>query len=290
MAMTELIKQTANDDMFHDFSENVIMLMFGGFILLRNDLPHFHMFKLFSLAVVIYESLMASLAVYAMILTSFNKGIVMTLAQILLVWFGLTIVRLLFCLAADDYKAARHTIKEGVFIYSEVNICGQEIKKKYVKQITFLIECYIKAVLFTCGSLSCTPIFRFLFLQEDDTMDPRVNVYLPEPVYMPFNTRTILGYIAAFVMIVLFTLTTFSSAVCHATVVLSTALQLVAQLEVLNQSLMNIEQRAYMKLKANSFSRITNISADNLFFRTDFQRCLYLCLRENILHHQAILR
>lgn len=190
-------------------------------------------------------------------------------------------------------KGILKSLKEGFFVYEreEDNEIYFKIKRERVKEIRLLSSVLINMTYVASAANALqTPIVHY-FGSSKSTEDDKINTDLPFPIYMPFNTTTVHGLTVAAVVINVWLFIFFLPIVCSVIVYYSLGLQLIAQMNILHYSLKNIENRAVLKYK---FEYNVKIIDDNclqkLYDNSDFQRCQYLCLRDNIKHHQAILR
>ena len=112
---------------------------------------------------------------------------------------------------------------------------------------------------------------------------------LPIPVYLPFDTSTTSGFVLGYWIniVALFYLVVITASTQQ--IFLSIMEQMIAQFQILNLSVTNIQTRAYWE-----YTRGTNFCNDtskDLFYRTkEFQQCVSRCLTRNIRHHQTLLR
>lgn len=282
----------SQDETIHDFSSvPIIMQIFGGYVLLKKRDPKICLYILCSLLIFLFEIFMAGLYVTSIFRSSFDKGITMQLGQILIFWIGSIAARAIFIYTIDSIEIADILLNDGLFSYEGIEVDEINIKKLTVGKIKLFLSIYSKLLWFTFISLSFgVPLAKYLIFNNEGRSDPFVNKYLPQPIYMPFNTNSVLGYSCALLMVTILLFTMIATALCHAQVTMSTALQFSAQIELLNYSLKNIEKRALAKLIRTGLQIDQNAHIEKLYFLQEFQRFLYLCLKENVIHHQAIIR
>lgn len=273
----------------HDFTAKTLILIIGLYPFLKNKHRYFYLFLFCSAIILIFEVFMASMALYGIIIVPDRRPVV-PLYQILFIWTGTIAARLLNVFTFSQLQAALKLLKEGVFVYRSAFKEENDIKKKWVSLVRFIVSLYKNCILATCVLCILGPIAKYIFLRNSQDSEFLLNPYLPQPFYMPFNTSSLAGYPAAFLMVTVFLITTYAGALCHVTVNLSIALQLCAQIDVLNYSLKNIEQRAYAMMLKEYLKNKRKIEIEDLYQNKEFHRCLYLCLRENAIHHQLILR
>lgn len=276
----------------HDFNnERLLMMVLGGYVILRKPTFHFVLNILYLAFVYLVYILLVVTAVATIIYESDKKVTVVRVVQtlcLLLVGISLSASKLV---SENKMKQALKLIRKGVHTYlNEVH--DEEyfkIKKERVDQIRYLMK-YITKLCFSCAFSNTffVPFIQFLTSKED-TRSQLLNPYLPLPLYMPFNTRTYFGYGIAFISNAIFFFFLYATIACLIETYLSTSLQLVAQIELLNASLEKIEQRARLKIYKSS-TKYSALSTSELYDNSEFQRQLYLCLRENVRHHHAVQR
>lgn len=190
----------------------------------------------------------------------------------------------------DSLQEAYILIRRGVYRYAESELNElTEIKSKRMDQLRFLVLWLWRLLLSNAiANAFFIPLIQFI-LHKGDSDKQILNPYLPLPIYMPFNTRAPFGYTVAFLSngVVFYFITV--TVICLEINFLSCTLQLIAQIEILSHSLRNIEKRAGLKLCKDERG-IREIRTSNLYENGEFQKCLYICLRENIRHHQSIIR
>lgn len=293
MSETELSQSSADIDFssVHDFNkEKVLIMVMGGYIVLRKPFSHFILnlvYLLFIFFVFVYLIVMATATI---VFTSFEKVIMVKVLQtVCLLFVGIALPATK--LWTDQHlNEALKLIHRGVHSY--VNEVPDEeyynIKKTRVDRIRSLMPWVTK--LSYCCAFSNTffiPIIQVMSI-NDSTPNQILNPYLPLPIYMPFDTTSYLGFGFAFLTNAIFFFFLYNAIICLIETYLSCMMQVIAQLEIINYSLRNIDKRAYLKLFRGG-TVLTGLTED-LYESVEFQKHLYSCLRENVLHHQAILR
>nr|QQP19780.1 olfactory receptor 85 [Tropidothorax elegans] len=183
-------------------------------------------------------------------------------------------------------------LRSGVYKYEDEpeDKEHERIKSETVNQIRGLTRIFGKFItLVACTNTAFVPLMNFFMIREDGS-DKILNPYLPQPFYMPFDTKTFHGYLFAYVINALFMFILLPLVVCMDTIHLSCTLQLKAQFRILNYSIRNIEMRAVQKLVRNKSVNFSSVSLKDLNQTEEYQDSMYSCLRSNIQHHQAILR
>nr|AXX83012.1 odorant receptor [Yemma signatus] len=178
-------------------------------------------------------------------------------------------------------------IREGIYNYEDgiqldyVNI--RKTRISHAKQMIFILTLlYFSSVVVY---VILFPLFKLVILTHDYQAESNdvINDFLPLLIYLPFNTRTPIGFTVAFFtnsFTLFFMYSTFSA---YIQVFIGCAFQLIAEYEVLNHSILNIEKRARYFFKGKT-------NPTNLFDNIEFQDKLFHCLNQNIIHHQNILR
>lgn len=192
-------------------------------------------------------------------------------------------------------NAASKTIREGIFSY-EGEPPDEEhfrIKKRAVSDVRRLAKIF--STVLVIGAISNTVFVSLMhyFFARDDCPDRPLNPYLPQPLYIPFNTRTTVGFAGGFLINVVYMFLLIGIVSCLFEIYVSSTVQMKAEFEILNYSLVNIERRARL-LYAGGGTGGAPAKAltlpEDLFAAEGFQECLCKCLRNNVLHHHALLR
>nr|AXX83013.1 odorant receptor [Yemma signatus] len=188
-----------------------------------------------------------------------------------------------------DLKETVDILRRGVFRYPKDEGADEVSKKLLVDRITSIqfISKWFTRVVLSGGFANVFFIASVKYLLSSDrdvtsarTLDP----LLPQPVYIPFQTRTNIGYSLG--LAVNCVLLSYICAIVASMdeIYVSFMIQLKAQLELLRISLGRIEERA-MSRCGEKMSR-----SRDLYSSSGFQDSMCLCLRNNIRHHQQILR
>lgn len=228
--------------------------------------------------------------------TATNKELVVeAMHAMVIILFGIWVYVSRFVTQRSLYETI-DTIKSGFFKYE-----GEELETQQVKITEGVVEEARKAttmfsILFFLGGLSnCVgfPLSQWFLVTEEQyeqyikTFNPYLSLY----VYLPFSSRSTIGFISAYIINVLIVVYTFGMAMVSSDVYMSTIIQLKAQLQILNHSIRNIYKRAYKAYLKNYDPKTwTPREPESIYKDIEFQKCLYNCLRENIRHHQLLLR
>lgn len=140
-----------------------------------------------------------------------------------------------------------------------------------------------------CGVcvIAVPPVIEVLTVGVEIPEDAVLNPYLPLPLHTLWNQFTIQGY--ASIYLLMFTATVFVVLELLALSLGYTSFMLIyiTQFKLLNLSILKMEQRAtkrYLRVyKRQDTSR-------NKFSDPMFQECMHFCLKENIQHHQILIR
>nr|QQP19734.1 olfactory receptor 39 [Tropidothorax elegans] len=183
-------------------------------------------------------------------------------------------------------------IRTGVYRYNEIfHKELMEIKGRRISRIRFLVKFVCSGMYFCAFANTTIPLIRLAFAGFDISHEGDVNPFLPFFLYVPFDTRNVRGYLAAYACNGIIMFTMYACFAAHAQLYISCSLQLTLELELLNHSLRNLEKRAYLRLKDSIPSSSQGSSSIlQLYDTSQFQDYLYMSLRENIMHHQTILR
>nr|QQP19765.1 olfactory receptor 70 [Tropidothorax elegans] len=201
---------------------------------------------------------------------------------------GVTLVRYL---VAGKLNEALEILESGVYNYNElIDTEYLRIKRKRVQNIKYMLS--LTTWLFSSCGFAYIVIFPILkpFLVNVDPDNSVINTFLPIPLYVPFDTSETYSYDLMFATNALTLICMYASFASHLQIYISLSILLMAEYEVLNFSLDNIEKRAYMELRKGCDGLKSGSYAQPDFDNTDFEQSLFLCLRRNIIHHQTILR
>lgn len=286
-------QEEVNPETYYDFNkERYFTLILGSYTFIRKP---YWLFILNVLTVVCIQLLYVygvAAGGYTMFVLAEDKS---TMVQtfyalgLMMVSFGLHTGRIL---TSHSLKSVSKLIKSGIYQYNEpFQEDYVEIKKKRTKQLKFLVS-FISNGMFFCAfnNTFFVPLLQVTFGMEQADGGSDLNPYLPFQIYVPFDTRNYLGYMLAFSVNAIIIFTMYATFACHEELYMCTSLQLTTEIEVISYSLRNIEKRAIMRMRKRYVEFSSNAPVQKLYNDPDFQKCLYLCLRENILHHQAILR
>lgn len=271
-------------------TEGFILSVLGGYVELTKPTPLFILCKMYNISMhilYIFLILMSSVTIYMQVKTGERSNLIETanMASYMLVGISFTMLR------TYSVDAVR-LITNGVYRYLEeqpdeeyYNRIKSRVDQKKVWASTFFKLC-IASVFAYC---SIIPVLKY-FTVKGDTPDKLVNPYLPLPIYMPFETRTISGYCTAYTCQALYLFRFHMTLSFVLELYISCTLQLMTEIELFNYFLRNIENRAIKKMaiKHPMFQNINNFSS--IYEIPYFQNCIYTCLRESIIHHQEILR
>lgn len=276
---------------FHPlFLWNHVMMNYCGYVYLKKSNPYRKSFLITSTVITLQDAIFVSLSIYTLIITSFDKDISTQIGMNLAMWTATSLANTILSSVFLKLREAENLLKGGVYRYATSDIGENDIIRKTVKRIRFFLFLFQKATLFTMTLVVIiVPFLKIVFIPKEETSTSTINPYLPAPIYIPFDTNGWCGFIFAMILIGLPMLFVILCIIFHSNLVLSSTLQLCGQFDVLIFSVRNITKRAFLKLIERNV-KFANLSMDDVFMMPEFHRCLYFCLRENILHHQAILR
>lgn len=282
-------KSENNVETVHDYLKQFKwMMFFGGFTRFKKNDKVYPYYFSFRIAMTLYMIYLDIMAVTAAVL-SYGNTIDMFEGFHIGLLSMVTTVGLVISYASDDnLEELYKTTYEGIYNYEErkntysINEEYLEINKKRMKEITVLTHNFYLVILsLGVSNYAFVPVIQYFMVTEDTSGSLR-NPYLPQPFYMPFNTRTVLGFSIGYSINVLFMIIIAANVFCMDTIYVSCVLQMKTQFEILNHSLKNIDKRADLILLSNK--------NNNNKERLDKFDCLVGCLRENARHHQALLR
>lgn len=288
-----ILKQDVNPDTYYDFyTEKYITNVIGGYIILKKPIVVFFTSILCILLVIFLNVCGVALGFYTLIFLAKDKS------EMVQAFYAMGLMGVSIGFHITKYNVNKSLdscskfIRSGVYQYKE--LFQDEIikyKMERIKRIRFLVT-FVGNGMYFCAFMNMfIPLVTLLLSGQVSEKEEVVNPFMPFHIYVPFNTRTTFGYGVAYSLngIVMFTMYACFSA--HAQLYISTTLQLTMELEVLNFALRNITKRAFLRFYDRDIPFHYNESSElHLYSDPGFQRCLYLCLRENIIHHQLILK
>lgn len=290
--MKEDNKETVNETV-HDYNtEYYLVNIFGAHAIFRDGISRFINLLLIICALILDGFVIAMCLVTIIFITDQRTIIVQNSNTIFLVFASIMIPLIKYNVRVP-LKEVLKLLKKGFFIYEdEVNSeVYYNIKRRRVSQIRFICSIFTKlSVVGFLSNVFQQPLLYY-FNVIKSTGDDSINHYLPLPIYMPFNTSSINGFAIASMTLNVWFILFYCMLLSFMILYYSLGFQLIAQIDILNYSIGTIEKRAVFKFKLKSnIENVDSYDIHELYNNFGFQRCHYLCLRENIMHHQAILK
>nr|QQP19763.1 olfactory receptor 68 [Tropidothorax elegans] len=188
----------------------------------------------------------------------------------------------------SDFNEAVENIRSGLYTYfgGEWDSQMEAIQSIGLKNMRSTLMMFSKALV-GWFILFCVlrPIFIF-FIGNGDAKNKPVNPCIMMPLYVPFDTTNNVGFVLVNLLASVPSFYTVLAAICVEETYIGATSNIMIQLKLLNYSVSVIQRRAYSRLK-----KAKDIPVDeDIFGRKDFQDCMYACLRENVRHHQKIIR
>lgn len=280
-----------NVEFVHDyFKELEWFMLIGGYANLNKNDKRYSFYLLYRILMLIFLLFLDIMAATGGVLSygntidmiqAFHIGLLSTVGT-----FG--VITRYF--SDDILQETLQILKDGVFDYNEKEIQKEyaAIKRENVKAIRRMASIFSKMIISVAfTNFLFVPIIQIFVITEGPTKS-LMNPYLPQPFYLPFNTRTFLGYSAAYVINLIFMTFLACNVVCMDVIYISCTSQLKAQFQILNHSLRSIERRAYFMFVDNYNDAFTR----KYFQNNQHERLELLnrCLKQNIRHHQALIR
>lgn len=284
--------EPAKNIVYDFYEENLPLLVIAGFTLIKSRLSLYALNVTFLAVIYFLFFVTFVMSIITVIVAQEQKAVMgqalFTIGTIC-VGVGLTAAN---HLQRKNLRRALKLIRDGIYHYSEgINEEYEDILRKRIREMKFVISFFIK--MFSCcgfGYIAVFPVLKVFLVTEEET-DSSINPYLPIPLYLPFDTSSSWAFSLVFLVNGVTLSCMYASYASHIQIYVTCALQLTAEYEILNHSLENIERRAYFQLKNQDIVHCKNASVNySLYEKPEFQKCLLNCLRENILHHHAILR
>lgn len=212
--------------------------------------------------------------------------------------YVLVTILFLFCYNGMVFNrssiAIMHTIfGQNVYDYMEQNNdIPAAIKAKYVRMKKVINQIVgVASVLLALFIVCVGPLLNNTDVTEITVQHPEngINYDLPIPLWLPFEASNGFAYfIAVAIITVTFTYVFLIKSVVSA-LFYNVAMTMDCQLEILIKSINNIEERAI-----NMYKRNNNLSklpkSYGLYESLEFQKIIEICMKQNIQHHQQILR
>nr|AXX83002.1 odorant receptor [Yemma signatus] len=279
-------QEREDNDFVYDFTSHRILWMFALV----------HKSPLFRLANYGYLGILFGLHGYFLILAVVTISTIqikeLAVAASLFVWIALVNVGLLVSRYSSNgcLEDALGQFQSGVFSYPTRE--GEDPRGAVTRRVLQVrrVVSYFNKFCYFSGSLNTyfIPFLAYLKMNPStvDLSQFPLNPYLPLPLVTPFRTDNLPGYLAALFFESLFMAILWITYMGHQEIFVSVSLQLCGQLELLSESLESLESRARSLLHLPPELP----SDEELYSRPDFQRAMYICFRENVLHHRAIIR
>nr|QQP19714.1 olfactory receptor 19 [Tropidothorax elegans] len=186
---------------------------------------------------------------------------------------------------------AASLLKAGIY---QGEVFDEEVTKvvedavQLVKKISngFAYSCWVCVTL----NLVVHPLTYFLFRYDRGDHQSPVKPFLPYPYYMPFDTSSFVGFSAAYLVTFIATVIIFGNATTSTDMYMSCVTQTTAQLKILNLSLRCLSKRALVLYQREVHDILDTVDAPGILRKDIINRCMVQCLKENIKHHQTIIR
>nr|QQP19720.1 olfactory receptor 25 [Tropidothorax elegans] len=276
----------------HDFlHETYISSLFSGYILFDRSVYR-NLQIVFLVLVFLLTNFQAVLAFNTIIITDFNKMVIVKLIHPLSQHFAGIMLQLAAFQERSQLIYATELLRKGIYEYQEIRNEQRELLKKKMKICRLFVR-LVGNVIYFCivPHAFIVPLFQLLPTAQFDDNNGLLNRYLALPIYMLFDTNSVLGFSAAFTLQTILFVGSLISILDNGELVVSVALQVSAQLDVLKYSLENISHRALLKFKAAK-SKMGDLTRglELPYGSPEFQQYHLICLRENIQHHIEIKR
>lgn len=259
---------------------------------MKEPITNFFLNILFLISITCLHIFITVMSIITLFMFNMDKGTLLQVGQTL-IWLLVTFsARTVWLYSSSNLRTANKLVLSGIFHYNgDPDEDELKIKRKRINQIRITIGIYTKLFwLIFLLTTFLTPIMKWAVISNKDPDTGPVNPYLPQPIYMPFETKSYFGFGVAFLSNMMCFFSMFASFIAHVTITISYSFQLTAQIEVLSHSLKNIEKRAYARFIKGKTPRKSYERGEKLYDIPEYQQCLFLCLKENIIHHNAILR
>ncbi|RZF42564.1 hypothetical protein LSTR_LSTR001359 [Laodelphax striatellus] len=182
-------------------------------------------------------------------------------------------------------------IDQGIFDYKTKY--GEDDDNKLRDKIRFYQNVFqnvfhVAIFLILCFLGILTPFLIKFFGNKDGDLIKEINYDLPVPLWLPFETDTVLGYTLAYSFVfgeVALICVYLSSAIPF---IVFCTFEINLQFRVLQRSILNLEHRALERY--NFYGNMTEQRVEILREDVFYAKCVHECLRENILHHIEIIR
>nr|WVD93628.1 odorant receptor 15 [Graphosoma rubrolineatum] len=158
-------------------------------------------------------------------------------------------------------------------------------QKEYIKKLTR----YVMVIVFaTAFAVLMLPTFAELLTRTEPIPDDEVmNPYLPIPLVLPWDSFTVGGYILIYVLLFLVSYNITTELLALSMGYTSFLIIYTSQFKILNKSVLKIEERATNRYRKVAVKQLKGMEK---FDDPIFQECMNSCLKQNIKHHQILLK
>ncbi|KAE8573575.1 odorant receptor 67c-like [Halyomorpha halys] len=287
----DTIKLSAEDipidrQITHDYETDRKNLMYmSGFKVNNDSNLKYILSKIYVYAIIFFYSFLVSMGSVAAILIHDKK-----LKLEAVHWTFLNLVGLIFMVIRYTYVLDEplKTIRTGFFTYENEFIDDRYLERKryHVRRIRIVSNMFLGLAI--SNGILLSFIKQVKKSSEVGNYGKSINIGLPIPIFLPFDTTTTNGFVLGYLInvVAFFYLVVITSSAQQ--IFLSFMEQGIVQFEILNISISNIEKRAYY-IYSKGKACAEGISIE-LYRTRKFQNCISQCLRQNVRHHQTLLR
>nr|WVD93627.1 odorant receptor 14 [Graphosoma rubrolineatum] len=271
----------------HDYETDRKNLMYmSGFKVNYDSKLKYILSKIYVYTIMFFYTFLVSMGSVAAILIHDKKLKLEAVHWTFLNLVGLTFMIIRYTYALDE---PLKMIKIGFFTYENEAVDERyfERKKYHVRRIRNVSNMFLGLAI--SNGILLSFIKQVKKLPEAGDYGKSINTGLPIPIFLPFDTTTTIGFVLGYLIdvVAFFYLVVITSSAQQ--IFLSFMEQGIAQFEILNISISNLEKRAYfMYSKGKIYTE--GITMDELYRSRKFQECVFQCLRQNVRHHQTLLR
>lgn len=271
----------------HDYETDRKNLMYmSGFKVNYDSKLKYILNKIYIYAIIFFYSFIVIMGSVAVILIHDKKLKLEAVHWTFLNLVGLALVIIRYTIVLDE---PLKTIRIGFFTYENevIDVSYDERKAFHVDRIRKVSNMFLGLAI--SNGILLSFIKQIKKSPEGGNYGKSINTGLPIPIFLPFDTTTTTGFVLGYLINIVgfFYLVVITSS--SQQIFLSFMEQGIVQFEILNISISNIEKRAY-SIYSKGKTYTEGMSMDALYRTSKFQKCVFQCLRQNVQHHQTLLR
>nr|QQP19713.1 olfactory receptor 18 [Tropidothorax elegans] len=168
----------------------------------------------------------------------------------------------------------------------------KEMKRKNLREVKLLSQVGVVLYFFMGFIISIIqPYVYYLAMKDEPLENERLNPFLPVPMYFPWDTFSTEGFVCAYILQFVGSILIVSNVIANGFSYVNLMVLFRCQFEILNHSIKNIETRSLQRYKKKYGTTPASFDTKNdLQINKELEKCFFECLRQNIMHHQCLIR